>query len=85
MLLKRDNIIQRPGELDRIVYELNLYADLSEDEIEKDLSQRGFRNVLVHLYQAVDIHILWLNFQKVNKVFPEFSKQILIWLDSSNL
>ena len=139
MVLNRQSIIVRLGELDTVLHELAQYVDLSEEDIPTDLSQRwiiergmiaaaslildiadhilvqyygihsstyedsllairdknvisdnlyselkglgGFRNVLVHLYQEIDLQLLWNNFQKVNRVFPEFSQQILKWLN----
>ncbi len=139
MVLRKDSIIERLGELDRIIHELNLYSDLSIDDLKNDLSKRwiiergliaaaslildiadhilveqygihsvtyedvlsgisekevisrdlyqqlkglgGFRNVLVHLYQSVNLTILWNNFQKVQTTFPKFSQEILSWLN----
>lgn len=143
MVLKHDSIIERLGELDLVVHELNLHAGVTEEKMRTDLSQRwiiergmiaaaslildiadhilveqfglhtttyedsliglrdkavitdnlyqqlkglgGFRNILVHLYQEVDIHQLWQHSQKAETAFPQFSIQIITWLDQQTI
>ena len=61
------------GLADKSIINQQLYQEL------KGLG--GFRNLLVHLYQEVDLQQLWANFQKAISVFPQYSMQILTWLD----
>ncbi|UCC52900.1 MAG: hypothetical protein JSV68_02835 [Anaerolineaceae bacterium] len=32
-------------------------------------------------YQSLSVEELWLNFQKAGSVFPQFTLEILAWLD----
>lgn len=41
----------------------------------------GFRNILVHLYQEIDIDQLWQNYRKALGVFPQFAREVTAWLD----
>lgn len=41
----------------------------------------GFRNVIVHDYLEVDVHIVYDRLQNGPADFEEFSRQILAWLD----
>lgn len=45
----------------------------------------GFRNILVHLYQDVDITQLWQNYRKALSVFPQFVREVTVWLDRVDL
>jgi uncharacterized protein YutE (UPF0331/DUF86 family) len=40
----------------------------------------GFRNVLVHLYQEIDVQQVWQGWQKGRIAFPLFIQEILAWL-----
>jgi uncharacterized protein YutE (UPF0331/DUF86 family) len=44
----------------------------------------GFRNILVHLYQDVDIRQLLEGYQRGLQTFPEYARQILSWLDAAD-
>lgn len=42
----------------------------------------SFRNVLVHLYQDIDIRQVWDGWQRGQTAFPLFIQEILEWLES---
>jgi len=41
----------------------------------------GFRNILVHGYLGIDISEEYQNFQKAPKVFRDYAKEILLFLE----
>ena len=43
-----------------------------------------FRNILIYLYQEVDIQQVLEGYQKGLRTFPEYARQILEWLDSQS-
>lgn len=73
----------------------NIYPETYEDSlrflhekgvITKGLFEKmeglgGFRNILVHEYLGIDINEEYQNFQKALKVFKEFGKEILYFLE----
>jgi uncharacterized protein YutE (UPF0331/DUF86 family)/predicted nucleotidyltransferase len=67
-------------------YEETLLALRDEKVIAESLYQQlkglgSFRNVLVHLYQAIDPQQVLDNYQKALSAFPLFSQAVLAWLD----
>lgn len=41
----------------------------------------GFRNILVHRYQEIDVGQVMEHYDKALTVFPRFSAEVLAWLD----
>lgn len=41
----------------------------------------GFRNILVHRYQEIDVRQVMEHYDKALMVFPRFSSEVLAWLD----
>ncbi len=41
----------------------------------------GFRNILVHLYQEIDLEQVMESYDKALTVFPKFAQEILLWLE----
>jgi uncharacterized protein YutE (UPF0331/DUF86 family) len=41
----------------------------------------GFRNILVHMYQDIDVEQVWEAYQKALTTFPSFAEEVLVWLD----
>lgn len=82
-----DHILVEDYSVHTATYE-NSLAELREHDIISELLYEdmrglvGFRNVLVHLYQEVDVQQLLEGYQKGLHTFPEFSRQILAWLDA---
>ena len=62
MVLRRSRIIERLGELDQVVQELNQYAGVTEERLRTDLSQRWIieRGMIAAASLILDIadHIL---------------------------
>lgn len=67
-------------------YEESLIALHDKEVITQTLYQQikglgGFRNVLVHLYQEIDLRQVVDSYQKGLTVFPRFAQEVLSWLD----
>lgn len=43
----------------------------------------GFRNILVHRYQEIDVGHVMEHYHKALIVFPRFSAEVLAWIDES--
>ncbi len=42
----------------------------------------GFRNILVHRYRTIELDKVLVNFQQALLVLPDFTTEVLAWLDS---
>lgn len=62
----------------RLLYEKKIITKKLFNKIE---GLGGFKNILVHDYLCIDISEEYRNFQKALKVFKEFGKQILSFLE----
>lgn len=62
----------------QILHDKQVISDKLYDQI-KGLG--GFRNVLVHLYQDIDVRQVWSGWQKGRMAFPLFMEEILVWLE----
>lgn len=82
MVVNREGIEARLEELDEILGELSRYRDVSADEIR---GLGGFRNILVHRYQEIDVVQVLEHFQKALTVFRRFTAEVLAWLDESGI
>lgn len=64
--------------------QLHQYKVISEPLYQALKGLGGFRNVLVHLYQEIDLQQVLDSYQKALTVFPQFASEILTWLDSQS-
>lgn len=62
----------------QLLHEKNV---ISKDLFEKIKGLGGFRNILVHGYLGIDISEEYQNFQKAPKVFRDYAKEILLFLE----
>lgn len=66
----------------QLLYEKNI---ITKDLFEKIEGLGGFRNILVHESLGIDINEEYQNFQKALKVFKEFGKEILHFLEGCDI
>lgn len=82
-----DHILTEEFSIYTATYEASLKA-LQEHQVISDLLYHqikglgGFRNVLVHLYQEIDLEQVLTSHHKALIVFPKFAQEIFLWLDS---
>lgn len=67
-------------------YEESLKALQTHQVISPALYQQikglgGFRNILVHLYQEIDLEQVIESYYKALVVFPKFAQEIVLWLE----
>ncbi len=82
-----DHILVEEYSIHAATYEASLAGlrdrGVINDALYEELKGLGsFRNILVHLYQDIDIQQLLEGYHKGLRTFPEYARQILSWLDA---
>lgn len=58
---------------------------ISDDLYSEIRGLGGFRNILVHRYQEIDVVQVLEHFQKALTVSPRFAAEVLAWLEESGI